>query len=183
MTQHYTSDDFIDYLHGELPADSDARVHAHLLTCDACRALCESEAQVGDWLRSAAAAEERELPPMVKARIWEAVRERRPTFADRLGALLRPVVAVPVGAVFAALVFVAFPVLHASGIGPAPTVSAAYYLEEHAAEGLENPLADHPIGAATVTGDPAATSPTIREADAADAATLDGETGARASSR
>jgi predicted anti-sigma-YlaC factor YlaD len=149
--QHHTSDQLIDYLHGELDAATDARVHEHLLECEPCRGTLEGEARLGEWLRRSAAAAERELPGQIETRVWAAVRRRSPSFADRLRAVLRPVIAVPFGVGLAALAFVALPALHTASVVPAPTVAASFYLDEHAADGQENPLADHPIGAAVVT--------------------------------
>jgi len=149
MTHHYTNDTFIDYLHGELAPAEDARLHEHLLACESCRAAYESEARLGDWLRRSARADERDLPAMVKARVWEAVREQRPTLGERLRAAFRPALTLPLGIAMAALVFVVYPSVHQTDI--APTVAASYYLDEHAAEGQENPLADHPISASVVT--------------------------------
>jgi predicted anti-sigma-YlaC factor YlaD len=148
MTNHYTNDDFIDYLHGELAPAADARLHEHLLACEACRGAYESEARLGDWLRRAARDDERDLPPMVKARVWEAVRTQRPSLADRLRAALRPALALPLGVSVTALVFVVYPAVHQEA---PPTVAASYYLDEHAAEGQATPLADHPITATVVT--------------------------------
>jgi predicted anti-sigma-YlaC factor YlaD len=162
---HYTNDDYIDYLHGELAPAADARLHAHLLACEPCRAGYEAEARLGEWVRSAAQADERELPSLVKARVWEAVRNARPSPAQRLRAFLRPVVTVPAGVAFAALVFVAFPTLHgSSGSAPVPTVSASYYLDEHAAEGQANPLADHPVSASVVTTSDTSSDPAVAAA-------------------
>jgi predicted anti-sigma-YlaC factor YlaD len=149
MTHHYTNDDYIDYLHGELAPAEDARLHEHLLVCETCRAAYESEARLGDWLRRAARDDERELPAMVKARVWEAVRVQQPSFGERLRAAFRPAFTLPLGVAMAALVFVVYPSLHTSTA--APSVAASYYLDEHAAEGQENPLADHPFSVVTAS--------------------------------
>jgi predicted anti-sigma-YlaC factor YlaD len=149
MTHHYTNDDFIDYLHGELAPNDDARLHEHLLVCEPCRGAYEAEARLGDWLRRAARDDERALPPMVKARVWEAIREQRPALGERLRAAFRPAFTLPLGVAMAALVFVVYPTLHQTET--VPTVAASYYLDEHAAEGQENPLADHPVTATVVT--------------------------------
>jgi predicted anti-sigma-YlaC factor YlaD len=149
MTNHYTNDAFIDYLHGELAPAVDARLHEHLLACETCRAAYEAEARLGDWLRQAAHADERDLPAMVKARVWEAVRAQRPTLGERLRDALRPALTLPLGVAMAALVLIVYPSLHQTE--SVPTVAASYYLDEHAAEGQENPLADHPISATVVT--------------------------------
>ena len=71
---HYNADTLDDYLHGALGPERDATIHAHLETCAPCRATYEEAATVRDWIRAAARAEEREFPSMIKARVWEAVR-------------------------------------------------------------------------------------------------------------
>jgi predicted anti-sigma-YlaC factor YlaD len=165
MTNHYTDDILIDYLHGELTPADDARLHEHLLVCETCRAAYESEARLGDWLRQAARDEERDLPAMVRARVWEAVRHERPTFGERLRAAFRPALTLPLGVAMAALVFVVYPTVHQPEA--VPTVAASYYLDEHAAEGQANPLADHPVNAATVVtaSDTTSTDTTPDDAD------------------
>jgi hypothetical protein len=128
---------------------------------------------VGEMLRSSALAEERELPSIVKARVWAAVRDSEPTFLERLRAFAAPGFAVPVAAALALLMYFGIPVIRAENAAGSPTVAAAYYFEEHAAEGLENPLADHANTTATLAfgqSSPSASAPLI---DAADAATLD----------
>jgi len=139
---HYNADTLDDYLHGALGPERDATIHAHLETCADCRAIYDEAATVRDWLRAAARAEEREFPSIVKARVWERVRtlQATPTFADRLRALWRPMIAVPVAAVLAVFVYVGVPGVH--GGGPPTGVAATYLLEEHAAVASDNPLAD-----------------------------------------
>lgn len=174
--KHYTTDDLIDYLHGELAAAADARIHAHLAECADCRALYEAEAALGDMLRAAARADEREFPSIVKARVWEAVRNEEPTALERLRAIFRPVVAVPLAAALALVAYFGVPAVRGTNVATgAPTVAAAYYLEEHAAEGQENPLADHTNVHATFAAERSATPTTAPLIDAADAATLSGD--------
>jgi len=166
---HYNADTLDDYLHGALGPERDAVIHAHLEACSACRALYDEAATVRDWLRAAAQAEEREFPSMIRARVWERVRviQATPSFADRLRALWRPMVAVPVAAVLAVFVYVGVP--HA---GPPPTgVAATYLLEEHAAVASDNPLADRGliVPASVVGGQPTGLM------DASDTATSSGQ--------
>ena len=139
---HYNSETINDYLSGELGPERDATIHAHLEGCAECRARYEEGASVRDWLRAAAAAEEREFPSMIRARVWERVRviQATPSFADRLRALWRPMVAVPVAAGIAVFAYMGVPAVHGSG-QPAG-VAATYLLEEHAAVASDNPLAD-----------------------------------------
>jgi predicted anti-sigma-YlaC factor YlaD len=136
---HYTADTLDDYLHGEIAADRDALIHAHLDGCADCRVLYEELAGVRDWIRNAAMADERDLPPMVKARVWAAVRTAPPTWQERLRGAWRPWLAVPVAAAIAGVAYLGVPghfsAAHAG-------VSASYLLEEHAAGTADNPLAD-----------------------------------------
>ncbi len=138
---HATNEQLIDYIHGQLTPDEDVRMHAHLAACSACQGEYEAEASLSEMLRSQAGLEELELPSMVKANIWAAVRELQPTPMDRLRAFLRPVYALPVAAALAAALFFTPSYLHRSG--PAPTIDAAYFLEDHSAMGSLVPFADH----------------------------------------
>lgn len=140
MIDHLTTDTLIDFLHGELPAQDDVRVHAHLATCAACRGEYESEATLGEALRASAAREAREMPSLVSAAVWQRVREARPGPFARLAALLRPIVAVPVAAALVLGAFVASPLVHSN---TAPKIDAAYYLQAHAAQAGESPLSEH----------------------------------------
>jgi anti-sigma factor RsiW len=139
---HYNADTLDDYLHGELGPERDAAIHAHLEGCSTCRAVYDEAASVRDWLRSAARAGEREFPSMIKARVWERVREMPPqrSFRERLIALWRPMIAVPVAAAIAVFVYLGVPGVH--GSNQTPGVAATYLLEEHAALASDNPLAD-----------------------------------------
>jgi anti-sigma factor RsiW len=139
MNEHLSPDLLVDYVHGELSATDDASVHRHLAACASCRESYDLEIALSEGLRAAAAADERELPPFVKATIWEAVREARPSPLARLGALLRPAIAVPVAALLIAGGFFASPLAH---VGAAPTIDATYYLEAHAAQASQSPLND-----------------------------------------
>jgi len=136
---HYDQDTLDDYLHGELDAGRDAAIHAHLAGCAACRLQYDEAAGLRDWIRAAAQADERELPAMVRARVWEAVRTAPPTPFQRLQAFWRPLLAVPLAAAVAIVAYVGLPVFQPAHAG----VTAAYLLEEHAAGTAENPLADH----------------------------------------
>jgi anti-sigma factor RsiW len=167
--QHYNSDVLDDYLSRELPPEADAAVHAHLEACAECRVTHDEAVALRDWIRAAAQAEEREMPPAIAARVWAEIRTPAPTPLERLRAFWRPLVAIPIGAFAVALVFVFGP-LHP---GSAPQrVAAAYYLEAHNAQAAENPFADRStVTAATVlTADRSATLPLV---DAADVTTDD----------
>jgi anti-sigma factor RsiW len=138
---HHTSETLEDYLCGELGPERDAIVHAHLEGCADCRGLCDDAAGLRDWLRTAAAAEELPFPSIIKARVWEAVRETQPTWFDRVRAVWRPMFAVPAAAVLALFVYVGVPLVHNAN-APAAGVAASYLMEEHAAVASENPLSD-----------------------------------------
>jgi anti-sigma factor RsiW len=140
MNEHLTTDNLIDFLHGELPAPDDLRVHAHLADCSACRSEYEAEAKLGETLRAAAALEARDMPSLVSAAVWQRVREARPGPFARLAALLRPIVAIPVAAAIVLGAFFVSPLAHP---GAAPTIEAAYYLQAHAAQAADSPLSEH----------------------------------------
>ena len=174
MNTHYDRDTLVDYLHGALEPASDAAVFAHVQGCAACRAARDEEAEIGESLRAFARKDERELPSMVKARVWEAVREARPTFAERLRSRWGPAIAVPLAAVVALAAYLGTPIVRDRGV--APGVAASFYLDEHNAEATQNPL-----GPGIVPGSAAAdTSATTAASyiDTADAATLDSADGA-----
>jgi predicted anti-sigma-YlaC factor YlaD len=170
MTSHYDRETLIDYLHGALAPDTDADVFAHLEGCSACRALHDDEAGFGEALRAAARADERELPAMVKARVWDAVRRERPTLRARFARVWGPMIAVPVAAAVALGVYLGVPTLHASA--PPPGISAIEFLAQHNAETQQNPLG---FGVAPTVYGPEAQAPTAAASyiDTADAATLD----------
>jgi predicted anti-sigma-YlaC factor YlaD len=139
---HYNGNVLDDYLHGALGPERDASIHAHLETCTACRSAYDEAASLRDWLRNAARADEREFPALVKARVWDAIRSvpGPVSFADRVRALWRPLVAVPVAALVATFAYLGVPGIHGSTGGAG--VAATYLLEEHAAVASDNPLAD-----------------------------------------
>lgn len=165
---HYNADILDDYLHGALGPERDATIHAHLETCTACRAVYDEAASLRDWLRAAARAEEREFPSMIKARVWERVRAmpvQQPSLADRLRALWRPMIAVPIAAVIAASVYLGVPAVHG---GPPVGVAASYLLEEHAAVASDNPLADRGLIVPASVVDGSQTATLIDADDSAD---------------
>jgi anti-sigma factor RsiW len=172
MTSHYDRETLIDYLHGALAPELDADVFAHLEFCSACRALHDDEAAFGEALRAAARADERELPAMVKARVWDAVRRERPSLVQRLVRGWGPIVAVPVAAALALGLYLGVPALHASA--PQPGISALDFLDQHNAEVQQNPLG--PGMAPAVYGpdtQPQTGAAAASYIDTADAATLD----------
>jgi anti-sigma factor RsiW len=121
--EHATTEQLIDYLHGELDPARDAALLAHLESCGVCRARHEDEARIAEALRSHARASERELPPGVVARIWEQL--EKPPKRSPIAWLLRPALALPLAA---ALVFAAFFGYVHTG---QTSIDAAYYLDDH----------------------------------------------------
>jgi anti-sigma factor RsiW len=176
---HITDDDLIDYLHDEVSDALGLRIHDHLAGCGSCRARCDDEAAVGEMLRSSALASERELPGLVRAQVWAAVRDMEPTFFDRVRGVLTPFVAVPLAAMLALVLYLGVPVIRGAHATGAPSVAAVYYFEEHAAEAQENPLADHVNPNASLAAGPTGSSSGAPLIDAADAATLDDVVAAR----
>jgi anti-sigma factor RsiW len=171
--KHFTNDELIDYLHNEVSDAVDARIHAHLAQCRDCSARYEAEATAREALRAAARASELELPSIVKAGVWAAIRAAEPTLLERVRAFISPALAVPLAAGLALLMYFGVPVIRANHAGASPTVAAAYYFEEHAAEGLENPLADHVNTNATLALGRTTAGASSSLIDAANAATLD----------
>jgi anti-sigma factor RsiW len=165
MNEHLSIEQLTDFLHHALPPEDDAAVYAHINACIACRTLYEQEAALSEALRAHARASERELPAGVSAAIWDAIAMPAPTFADRLrefgaqfGALLRPVVLVPVAvvAVFAVLLLpqVSRIVLPSATTASVQSIDASYYLQDHAAMNRTVPFAD----TAAVVSSPLTTS-------------------------
>lgn len=137
MSDHLSNDLLIDYLRRELPPEDDAMVHAHLEACTACSREYQVEASLTEALRAAAAREELEFPSLVSANVWEAIRNAKPSPWSQFAALWRPLVALPVAAAIVAAVILVSPMANAG-----PKITAAYYLEEHAAQQAQNPLAE-----------------------------------------
>lgn len=139
MTQHLTNETLIDYMHGALTPQEDAAVYAHMETCDVCRSEYDAEVTLSEMLRAQAQREERELPPMLKAELWQRIREEQPSPASRFLGWFRPAFAVPIAAAIALGVYF--------GVGGfsqgAPSIEAAYYLQDHAALNSTIPFNDH----------------------------------------
>jgi anti-sigma factor RsiW len=180
MTNHYDRETLIDYLHGALTPQADAGVFAHLADCPDCNAVFDEEAALGEVLRGAARAEELELPSMVKARVWDAVRHESPSWVERLRSSWGPRIAVPVAAAIAIAAYVGPIVNH-----PAPAaagLNASYFLDEHNAQAQQNPFGPG-ASPAVYSADAqdrgsAASSAASSYIDTADAATLDDASGA-----
>jgi len=142
MNEHLTTDVIIDYIHGALAPGDDALAFAHLQSCETCRADYDAEATLTETLRAAAAAEEREMPSLVKAAVWQRIREAEPSPLARVVAWLRPTIAVPAMAALIVGGWFASPYL----LGRQPTIDATYYFEAHAAQSSEMPLGERSAG-------------------------------------
>lgn len=163
---HLTSEQLTDFVHGELSPTQDALAHAHLADCGNCRSHYDAEIALGEILRAAAASDERELPPHLKAAVWERIRHEPPTAAARIAAWFRPVVVVPVALALALGGWFAVP--H----GPNRTVDAAYYFQAYAAQ-ANHTLLSEPSGTqsleTSMVDDGSETAPVVTLAASIDA--------------
>ena len=179
MTTHYDRETLLDYLHGALTPRADAAVFAHLASCSACNALYDEEASLGELLRNAARGEELELPSLVKARVWDAVRHETPSWAQRLRTSWGPRIAVPIAAALAiALYVVPFGRNHQPVVAG---VNATYFLDEHNAQTQQSPFGPGASPAVYTAETQDRSNPASSAAsyiDTADAATLDDASGA-----
>ena len=175
MSTHYDRDTLTDYLHGALEPGADAAVFAHLEACAACAAVSEEESALTEALRTSARSEELEFSSMIKARVWDAVRHEKPSWAARLRGW-GPRVAVPVAAVLAIAAYLGTPALHPL---PVAGVEASYFLDEHNAESQQNPFGPG-VAPAIYNADAQNRAPSTAASyiDSAEAATLDDATGA-----
>lgn len=139
---HPTSDELVDFLHGELPAARSVAIAAHIAGCSECAAARDAEVSLSELLRAHARAEERELPPGVVAGIRAAVRLERPPMLERWRAAFRPAFVLAAAAAVVLLCYVGFNALR----GPRPTtIDAAYYVDTHATLSAVTPFsADDP---------------------------------------
>ena len=176
MTPHYDRETLIDYLHRELAPEADADVFEHLETCAACRAQRDEEASFGEALRSFVQSTELELPSMIRARVWDHVRNERPSWVARLRAW-GPMIAVPVAAAVALAAYLGTPVLQQHRT-PAAGIEAAYFLDEHNAQAQQNPLGPGAAPAVYTSDTVGSSAPAASYIDTADAATLDSADGA-----
>jgi anti-sigma factor RsiW len=170
---HYTSADLVDYLHGACSPERDAAIFAHLAVCGACREERDIELALTVALRADPLFAERELPAMIRARVWEAVRAERPSFAARLTAFVKPAYALPTAAAIVIAAYFGIPAAtstYSASHAQPPGWSATALLDEHAAE-VQNPLSDH-AGSFAGFGARSAQSASIPLVDSADAAML-----------
>jgi anti-sigma factor RsiW len=139
--QHMSPETLVDYLHGELPAQEDASIHAHLAGCRACGEAYDAEATLSEMIRGHCRAEERELPQGVVLRIRDAVAASHVPWWGRLTASLRPLA---VGtAIAAGLLFGTFLSLRTwHSHAQASTIDAAYYLDDHSSLAPTTPFGE-----------------------------------------
>jgi anti-sigma factor RsiW len=141
---HPTLEQLTDYVHGELPEQQDATVHAHLASCTACAEAHETEARLGEVLREHARAQERELPPGFAQRIVSAAVAAQAQHApwwESFARVLRPAIAIPAVAGIALAAYLAIGGSH-QGTVNAATIDAAAYLDNHAALATDMPFAE-----------------------------------------
>lgn len=143
--EHPTPEQLNDYVHGELPEQQDAAIHAHLASCAPCAEAHEMDARLGEILREHARAEERELPPGFAQRIVDAAIASEPHVApwwETFARALRPAIAIPA---LAAIALAAYLAIGASNQGAVQTatIDAATYLDNHAALATDMPFAEN----------------------------------------
>ncbi len=151
--EHTTTEQLIDYLHHELSPEADAALLAHLKSCARCTAMYEEQARLSESLRAYARATERDLPPGMVTRIWDAVDARRaqPPLAQRIAAFFRPAIAVPIAAVVLAGAFFGYTATHHAA--PMITIDAAYYLRDHASLNSTMPFGESAVEPASLRND------------------------------
>lgn len=148
---HLSTEHIIDYLHGELPAEQDAAIHAHLAECPACEERHSEELALTEVLRAHARAQERELPPGVVAKIREAIEQRPTSIWDGLRSLYRPYF-LPAAAAIAIALYFGFASQHAR----ATAVNPAYYVDAHTAVAASAPFGEvAPLPATLASNDEA----------------------------
>ncbi len=129
--EHISTESLIDYLHRELSPEEDARVHAHVGECAACRVAYQEQASLTERLRAFARDEERELPPRVLFAVRDRVARRtQPAWWSNLAVLFRPAVGLPFAAILVLAMILGFTSIRPR-LAHAPTIAAAYYLNDH----------------------------------------------------
>jgi anti-sigma factor RsiW len=152
---HPSLEELVDYVHHELPPEQDAAIHAHLAGCTVCAELRDTEVRLGEMLREHAHRQERDFPPGLRTRILASAADA-PSRAwwFRLSQVMRPVIAVPVAAAAALVIYFGVHTSH-PGAARQATVQAAYYLEDHAALAATVPFGDGAVIPAMFTSDDA----------------------------
>ncbi|MBV8343464.1 MAG: zf-HC2 domain-containing protein [Candidatus Eremiobacteraeota bacterium] len=148
---HPTPEQLVDYVHGELPAQQDAAVHAHLAGCLPCAQAHEAERSLTELLRAHARSAERELPYRVIAGIREAAAGAPGlTGWERIRSAFRPLVLVPVAAALVVALYLGFGARHPATVTP---INAAYYVDNHAALTATTPFSEDAPVPAMLTSD------------------------------
>jgi len=148
---HPSLEELVDYIHGELAPEQDARVHAHLADCALCAQKRDAEASLTDLLRAHANAEERDLPPSVVAGIRSALAPAPRAAWSPLQLLLRPALAATAVAAVAAMIYFGNPAWH--GAPTLTRIDASYYLDNHTALTATTPFFHDPPMPVTLTSD------------------------------
>ena len=138
--QHLSPDILIDYMHHELPPSEDAKVLAHLEACAVCVRELDIEASITERLRASARAEALELPLGMRSAIVARIASLTPSPWERVSAVFRPVVLLPVAAVLTAVAIFLGPNLQPQP--PNAALPVSYYLQQYAVHSQQNPLAD-----------------------------------------
>jgi anti-sigma factor RsiW len=149
---HLTTEQLMDYAHGELSAREDAAAHAHLASCAACTQARDEELRLSELLREHARVEEREMPPGLATSIYAlaASSSAQPAWWQRLS-LARPAIAIPLAA--AVLLIAFFGIANMRGPMSRRGVDAAYYLENHAALASTMPFEENSALPVELTSD------------------------------
>lgn len=142
--EHPTLEELTDYVHGELPPQRDAAVHAHIAGCAPCAEAHETEVRLSEVLRERARAEERELPLGFAQRIIDAAIASEPRATpwwESFARVLRPAIAIPAIAAIALAIYFAVAGSH-QGTSEMATIDAATYIDNHAALSSDMPFAE-----------------------------------------
>jgi len=150
MNPHFSHDQLIDYVHGELSPSDDAVLQQHLGDCAACRALYQEEVRISESLRSYARATEREMPAGIRNALFDAIERPAPSWQERLVVWLRPAITVPV----ACALIIAGIAGYETTRPPGTTIDAVYYLDDHAALTSSVPFSEgNPVPAALLSSE------------------------------
>lgn len=146
INEHPTAEQLNDYVHGELPEQQDAQVHAHLASCAPCAEAHQMDARLSEVLREHARAEERDLPPGFAQRIIDAaIASDVPAtpWWEGIVRVLRPAIAIPALAAIALAVYLTIAALNHGATVETATIDAATYLDNHAALATDMPFAEN----------------------------------------
>ncbi len=170
MNQHPTEEQIVDYLHGELAPGADAALLLHLEDCAQCRSDYGAQARISELLRDYAVASERDFPLGMSERIRNAIESvPGPSWDQRVRALLRPVMVIPVAAAFAIAAFLGHGVTLRHGA--TTIIDAAYYLDDHAALTSTVPFGEGTVVPSTLyTGQSASDQQWLASSGASDVA-------------